>query len=238
MMDPSAPSTPGAAHSRPSATAIGFDAVIAADTPSGAMDAPAARRNAAPLLAVLKAELPPAGTVLEIGSGTGHHAAAFVQELPQHRWLPTENTQERRGSIAAWAAFLPTEAPRPLAPRSLDAAADAEDWPVADCAPFCAMLSVNVIHIAPWAVALGLFAGARRWLPAGAPLVLYGPFHREGRSMSDGNTTFDASLQRQDPSWGIRDLEREVVPSAGERGLKLAAVHEMPANNLCVVLRT
>jgi hypothetical protein len=99
------------------------------------------------------------------------------------------------------------------------------------------VLSVNVIHIAPWAVALGLLAGARHWLAAGAPLMLYGPFHREGASMSPGNTAFDAELRAQDPNLGIRDLEREVLPAAETLGLRLAAVHAMPANNLTVVFR-
>ena len=236
MMDPSAPSTTQApaAASEPGAA---FETVLAAETPAGAMDAPAARRNARPLLAVLKAELPAAGTVLEIGSGTGHHAAAFIQDLHPRRWLPTENTAERRASIAAWTQCLPARAPRPMAPRALDASADAATWPVADCAPYCGILSVNVIHIAPWAVALGIFAGAKRWLESGAPLILYGPFHRDGRSMSGGNTVFDADLQRQDPRWSIRDLEREVLPAAADVGLTLSAIHEMPANNLSVVLR-
>ena len=226
-MDPSAPSPVTGA----------FDAVVDTETPAGAMDAPAARRNARPLLNVLRSVLPSEGRLLEIGSGTGHHAAAFTQAFPTLVWLPSETTPERLASIAAWTASLPDAAPRPMPPRTLDASLPAGDWPVADDAPFDAMLSVNVIHIAPWDVALGLFAGAARWLAEGAPLVLYGPFHREGRSMSDGNTSFDASLRSQDARWGIRDLEREVIPAAVAAGLAPTAVHEMPANNLCVVLR-
>lgn len=217
---------------------MGVDDLLAADPPPGAMDAPAARRNARPLLTVLEQELPATGTVLEIGSGTGHHATAFARELHPRRWLPTETTQARLDSIAAWRSLLPADGPRPLVPRPLDAAMPAPDWPVADCAPFCGLVGVNVIHIAPWSVALGLFAGATHWLGADAPLILYGPFHRDGRSMSDGNTLFDADLRRQDPDWGIRDLERDVLPAAADAGLTLAAIHTMPANNLCVVLRT
>lgn len=234
-MDPSAPSSP--LTQATASSELSFDALLAADPPPGAMDAPAARRNARPLLAVLQQELPANGTVLEIGSGTGHHAAAFARDLFPRRWLPTETTQARLDSIAAWASFLPSDGPRPLPPRHLDAGQPVQDWPVADAAPFGAMLSVNVIHIAPWSVALGILAGARHWLSSGAPLILYGPFHRDGLSVSDGNTRFDVDLQRQDPSWGIRDLEREVLPAATDAGLSLAAVHAMPSNNLCVVLR-
>ena len=233
MMDPSAPSSPGRKTSR-----MDVDAVLAADPPPGAMDAPAARRNARALLAVLHDELPATGTVLEIGAGTGHHAAAFAGDLHPRRWLPTETTEARLHSIAAWTSSLPPDGPRPMEPRHLDASLPAEDWPVGDAAPFCGLVSVNVVHIAPWPVALGIFAGARHWLETDAPLILYGPFHRDGRSMSHGNTSFDADLRRQDPRWGIRDLERTILPAANAAGLSLAAVHLMPANNLCVVLRT
>lgn len=68
-------------------------------TPAGALDAPAARRNAAPLLAVLRASLPAAGTVLEVGSGTGQHAAAFAMALAPRLWLPTELDDDRRSSV-------------------------------------------------------------------------------------------------------------------------------------------
>ncbi|MDA0866945.1 MAG: DUF938 domain-containing protein, partial [Cyanobacteria bacterium] len=36
---------------------------------------PATARNREPILAVLQAALPPAGTLLEIASGTGEHGA-------------------------------------------------------------------------------------------------------------------------------------------------------------------
>ena len=33
-----------------------------------------------------------------------------------------------------------------------------------------------MVHISPWASALGLLDGAARLLPSGAPLILYGPW--------------------------------------------------------------
>ncbi len=231
-MDPSAPD--------PSPHSDAFDALIAASPPAGGMDAPAARRNAAPLRTVLSAEIAGVGgPILEVGSGTGQHAVAFAAALAPRVWLPTETDTARMDSIRAWRALSPDgpASARPLPPRRLDAANPAEDWPVADLAPFAAMLCVNVIHIAPWQVACGLFAGAARWLMPGAPLILYGPFHRDGNHTGPGNAAFDADLRSRDPNWGIRDLEREVVPAAASAGLSLAAVHALPANNLAVVLR-
>jgi hypothetical protein len=157
--------------------------------------------------------------------------------LSPRRWLPTETDPARLASIRAWTDLLPADGPRPLPPRDLDAAGTAGTWPLHDAAPLSAMVSANVIHIAPWTVALGLLAGAAHWVAPGGPLILYGPFHRDGHSMSDGNTRFDAELRSRNPHWGIRDLERDLLPAAAAVGLSLAAVHPMPANNLCVVFR-
>lgn len=242
-MDPSAPHTPrpnpGHRDAGPCDAVLRgtLDPIIAAPVPPGGLDAPAARRNAAPLLEVLLVELPGEGTVVEIGSGTGQHAAAFAGALSPRRWQPTETDTQRLDSIRAWSELLPAAGPRPLPPRRLDAAAAAHAWPLDAVTPISAMVSANVIHIAPWSVALGMLAGAAHWLPAGGPLILYGPFHRDGRHTSPGNAAFDTDLRAQDPDWGIRDLDREVVPAAERAGLTLATIHEMPANNLCVVLR-
>lgn len=205
--------------------------------PEGAGDAPAARRNAGPLLAVLRRVLPAEGTVLEIGSGTGQHAAAFAAALAPLRWLPSDPRPLLAHSAAAWAAQLPPAAGRPLPARLLDAAAPVDAWPVAAGDRIRALVATNVVHIAPWRVAEGLLAGAAALLAPGDPLVLYGPYRRDGRHTGEGAARFDASLRAEDPSWGIRDLEGEMVPAARSAGLRLDAVQPMPANNLTLVFR-
>lgn len=91
-----------------------------------------------------------------------------------------------------------------------------------------------MIHIAPWTATIGLLSGAARILPAGAPLVLYGPYKRGGRHTAPSNEAFDQNLRRQDPAWGVRDLET-VIEAADAAGLTLAEIAQMPANNLGVV---
>ena len=209
---------------------------ILGPAPPGGLDAPAARRNAAPLLSVLTAVLPGTGTVLEVGAGTGQHAAAFAPVLAPRDWLPTDRTTERFASIQAWSASLPTDAARPLPPQQLDATEPPDLWPLGDHR-IRAIVSVNVIHIAPWAVAEGLLAGAVALLGPGDPLILYGPFARRGSHTGPGNARFDAALRAEDPSWGVRDLDREIVPTAEAAGLTLDSVYPMPADNLTVVLR-
>ncbi len=87
-------------------------------------------------------------------------------------------------------------------PLVLDAASD--DWPV-DRAD--AVLSINMVHISPWAAALGLIAGAARLLPPGAPLILYGPWLDDAIPTAASNLAFDADLKARDPAWGLRRVE-------------------------------
>jgi hypothetical protein len=191
--------------------------------------APATERNRAPILAVLARILPPAGTILEIASGTGEHIVHFAKALPALRWQPSDPDESARASIAAWhrAAGLGNIAE----PVALDAAAPR--WPLDEAA---AVLAINMVHIAPWAAARGLVAGAARLLPPGAPLYLYGPFRRDGVVFAESNLAFDHSLRQRNPAWGVRRLEA-VAEIAAEAGFALSEIVEMPAQNLSVIFR-
>ncbi len=93
-----------------------------------------------------------------------------------------------------------------------------------------------MIHISPWEATLGLMRGAARVLPAGAPLMTYGPYRREGHPLEPSNAAFDQSLKARDERWGLRLLE-DVSAAAEAQGLAFERFVEMPANNLCVIYR-
>ena len=189
-------------------------------------EAPAVARNRAVILDALRPVLPPQGLLLEIASGTGEHCAYLASALPALRFQPTEPAPEGRASIDAWCAGLPNVRPA----LALDAAADS--WPVARAD---AVLCINMAHIAPWAATMGLLRGAARVLPPGAPLVLYGPWIRDGVETAPSNLDFDASLRERNPDWGLRRLEALAAAAAAEFGAP--QVIEMPANNVTLVLR-
>jgi hypothetical protein len=171
--------------------------------------------------------LPATGLVLEIASGTGQHVVHFAQALPGLTWQPSDPDAAMRESIRAHvAANGGAQIAEPIA---LDVSA--ERWPIAHAA---AVLAINMIHIAPWAATEGLLRGAGRLLAPNAPLVLYGPFKRNGRHTAASNEAFDASLKQRDPEWGVRDLEA-VADVARDEKLYLHDVVTMPANNLTVV---
>jgi len=197
--------------------------------PNGGQTSPSVARNREPILAVLRTALPSQGLILEVASGTGEHAVHFAAALPGLRWQPTDRDPEAIRSIAAHRARA--RLPNLLPPLELDASSPI--WLVARAD---AVVSINMIHIAPWAAADGLMAGAGRVLPPRGALYLYGPFKEDGRHTAPSNAAFDASLRAHNPDWGVRDLG-EVAELARRYGLELVARVAMPANNLSVVFR-
>jgi SAM-dependent methyltransferase len=196
---------------------------------SAAQFAPAVARNRAPILAVLRRVLPARGTVLEIASGSGEHAAYFAAALPHLSWQPADIDPDALASISAHRAAA--NAPNFLHPIELDAASP--EWPATRAD---AIVSINMIHIAPWAAAEGLMAGASRLLASGGVLYLYGPFKEDGRHTAPSNAEFDASLRARDPEWGVRDTA-DVRNLAGHSGFEFVERVAMPANNLSLVFR-
>jgi SAM-dependent methyltransferase len=199
----------------------------------GRLDAAAFHRNHQPIWAVLQKFLAgQSGDVLEAGSGTGQHIVHFAGHSPGIVWWPSDFNEAHLKSIAAWRthAGLPnirTPLRIDLSDPQWGAAMQAGGGPAKLLAVFCA----NVIHIAPWRVAEGLFAGAGNYLRADGRLFLYGPFKRDGKHTALSNALFDTNLREQDGEWGVRDIA-DLERLADSTGLVLCEIVEMPANNL------
>ena len=136
---------------------------------------PSCERNKDCILPVLREVLPDSGTLLEIGSGTGQHAAYFAGQLPRLVWQPTD-LAENFPSIRAWAADAGL--PNLRAPLELDLLAGVEHWPVTSAA---AIVCINTVHIVAWPGVENLFAGAGRVLPPGGLLFVYGAYRCAAR---------------------------------------------------------
>jgi uncharacterized protein DUF938 len=191
--------------------------------------APAALRNREPIAEVLAEWLPPSGLVLELASGTGEHAVHFAARFPDLEWQPSDLHPDALSSIEAWRGECGLGNIRP--PLVIDAAS--RKWPIerAD-----AVLSINMVHISPWASTLGLIEGASKLLPAAAPLVLYGPWISDEVPTAPSNLDFDADLKRRNPEWGLRRVE-DFAAAAGPRGFSLIETRAMPANNMMLLWR-
>jgi hypothetical protein len=193
----------------------------------------AADRNKQPILDVLRQILPERGTALEIASGTGQHVAWFAAGLPNWHWQPTDAAVTALPAIAATVAQAGLLNVR--APLRLDVLSPR--WPGQGppfFQPFDAIYCANMLHIAPWATCGALMRGAARHLAAEGVLLTYGPYFEEDVATAPGNLAFHQSLRLRNAAWGIRRLN-DVAQEAALAGLRLAARHEMPANNLLLV---
>lgn len=194
--------------------------------------APATLRNREPIRDVLREVLPDRGQVLEIGSGSGEHAVFLAASFPDIIWQPTDADPECLASVAAWMAEAAL--PNLLPPLHLNV--EDRSWSAVADQIFDAVVSINMIHIAPWESCQGLMAGAARVLRNGSVLYLYGPFMIDGRHTAPSNAAFDESLKAMDPRFGVRDVAA-VSAEAAVNGLTLEKQVPMPANNLSLVFR-
>jgi SAM-dependent methyltransferase len=185
-------------------------------------------RNQQPIADMLERELPPHSVVLEIGSGTGQHAAFISRRLPGIKWQPSE-LADRIAGINAWreraqnSNFLP--------PLVLDVAQDL--WPVKQVD---AVFSANVVHFIGWPKVRAMMAGIGRVLKHTGLAFFYGPFNYGGQFTSDGNRLLDQWLRERDPDSGIKDFE-QIVLAARKEKLRLLKDISMPANNRLLVLQ-
>jgi len=173
--------------------------------------APATERNREAILAVLHEHLPDKGTILEIASGTGQHAAFFSHQLETHHWLPTDIDPINLASIESWRQEA--GASGLLSARELDVRDPA--WPIENDlpAPIAAIVNINMLHISPWPCCEALFGGAARILDSDSA---------------------NGQLRAQNPEWGVRDLE-SVKDVAANHGFGCRDIITMPANNLALV---
>ena len=184
--------------------------------------AQACDRNQAPILAVLKEVLPNRGKVLEIGSGTGQHAAYFSHFLPNLTWQPSD-LADALPSIEAWRKE--SCVPNLNSPIVIDLLGNNEDLSRVD-----AIVCINVAHIVAWTGVERLFSIAANILESNGVLYFYGPYRYPDRTLEPSNVAFDRWLKEHNPVSGIRDYAA-VESLAESSGFTLGGDRSMPSNN-------
>ncbi len=181
----------------------------------------ACENNKEPILAVLEQAFADARHVLEIGSGTGQHAAFFAGKLQHLVWQPSD-IQENLPGIAQWVNSVDLANLREAQRFDVREAS----LPVGD---FDAVFSANTLHIMSWTCVEQTFAHFSK-LAVGTLLCIYGPFNYQGQFTSASNARFNDWLLQGNPQSAIRDFEA-VNALAAEAGYRLQQDYEMPANN-------
>ena len=204
------------------------------------LTSPAALRNREPIAAVLAEVLPPRGVILEVASGSGEHIVYFAERWPHLDWAPSDRDADAVASIQARVDQARQEQHLTNLNDPILFDVESGGWP--DC-PITGILCINMVHISPWSATQKLLQGAAATFDlAGvsgweaAPLMLYGPYRRRGRTTAPSNEAFDQSLKARNPEWGLRYVE-DVEAEAAHWGLILDRTVEMPANNLTLVFR-
>lgn len=189
-------------------------------------NAPATLRNREAIRDVLGIEFGSAGTVLEIGSGTGQHAVYFAGEFPHLIWQTSDRADNHSG-IAAWIEESGLQNVRQ--PFDLDVLSSPGPGEKYDF-----VFSANTAHIMSFDAVTCMFQMVAGCLREKSIFCLYGPFNENGTFTSSSNERFDQSLRAQDSSMGIRDIE-DLDGLAHSNGMHRIRRYAMPANNQILI---
>jgi len=187
----------------------------------------ACENNKNHILKALQPALQNAGSVLEIGSGTGQHSVFFAKKLPHLQWYTSDREVNHQG-IKLWHDEVQLANLHP--PLLLDLN---DPWPVNKVD---AIYTANTFHIVSWELITRFFAGVNQHLNQQGVVCVYGPFKYKGEFTSPSNNEFNSLLQSRDPLSGIRDFEA-VEQLAVQYGLKLLSDTAMPANNQLLIFK-
>jgi hypothetical protein len=196
---------------------------------------PATERNRGPIGDLLKQLLPGSGAVLELASGSGEHAVCFQQRFPHLHWQASDPDQDHRASINAW---IQHQGLSQVMPAALNLDVEHRPWPLPRNLQGAvkAVVCINLLHISPANCTDAVLEESALLLPGGAPLIVYGPFRRNGAHTSASNAAFDQSLRERNHQWGLRELNH-VTATAAKAGFNTENVVSMPANNLTLVFQ-
>ena len=146
--------------------------------------------------------------ILEVGSGTGEHAAYFSQHISNIIIQPTEPQIEMHASIIAWTEdsfeIIQSKNSNILPPLQIDAQQFEDDSilsPIMRGGNVDFVLCINMIHISPIQSTYGLFKLSQICLRQNGIVFLYGPY-RVNNFMVESNVAFDQSLKSRNSEWG------------------------------------
>ncbi len=192
----------------------------------------ATKRNRDPILDLFKQLFPASGDALELASGSGAHINYFAPHFPHIRFQPSDYDKDL------------FEATRKMQAESANAnvwdpvhidLAKPETWPDATAHRYDVVFAINVLHVAPIAIAEGVVQIAARILKDTGFLAIYGPFMMDGKYTSPSSEAFDQELRAANaPEWGLKDI-RDVEKAANTHGIILTQQLALPADHFMLV---
>ena len=186
----------------------------------------ACENNRQPILDILSCVLADKKNLLEIGSGTGQHAAYFAPILTHLEWHTSDMPDKHLG-IAAWIKEVAVNnLHQPLA--FTIGAINTNAWPLANVD---AVYTANTTHIMQPLEALLMMQLVADNLPSGGLFCQYGPYIFQGQYTSESNKAFDQHIIEQGCG-GIRDIDELILWA---NPMLLIETVSMPANNFMLI---
>ena len=195
----------------------------------GRLTAPAATRNAKPIIQLLRKTVTKPGKALEIASGTGQHIVKLASALPFLNWQPSDVDITRLNSIKSWSNDQNLKNLKP--PRILDATE--EGWSEKHRDQDLILL-VNLLHLISIKETKILVKEISKALAPKGLSIIYGPFMRSGKLISKGDMEFHYSLINADLNLGYKN-DIDILNLFSEAGLVHLNTEQMPANNLAFI---
>tara|TARA_Y100000768_G_scaffold332381_1_gene271981 strand:- start:594 stop:1196 length:603 start_codon:yes stop_codon:yes gene_type:complete len=181
------------------------------------------RRNRIPILEILKKEIKGSKKILEIGSGTGQHAAYFSKKMPHILWQ-TSDCSINHESINYW--VKKSNLKNLLPPLEIEIGVNEKNInDIFDC-----VFSSNTSHIMSFKNVKRLFVLAGIVLNKNGKFFLYGPFKINQKFTTKSNEDFHQKLKAESKLMGLRDI-KELDNYALENNMQNHAFYKMPANN-------
>lgn len=201
-------------------------------SPLGAYVSSAAKRNRDPILDVFKQLFPASGDVLELASGSGAHINYFAPHFPHIRFQPSDyNASLFEAMRHMQAEYANANVWDPI---HIDLGRP-DTWPKAQAHCYDIIFAINVIHVAPLAIADGIMQIAARVLKEDGQLAVYGPFKIDGHYTTPSNEAFDQELRAsKTEGCGLKDI-KDIEKAANRHGIILTQQLPLPANNFMLV---
>jgi hypothetical protein len=178
----------------------------------------ACERNKQAILEILLHYLSPGQKVLEIGAGTGQHAAYFAANLPAVTWQSSDRSMNLASiELYRLEAGLDNLLPTKIIDIQLTSQLEPSDW----------IFTANTLHIMSWETVKRLIKLATQ---ACSHAFIYGPFIFSDQELAASNRSFDQQLQAADSVMGLRQYDL-IVEEFKTYDFLPKMVHPMPANN-------
>ncbi|MEO5667643.1 MAG: DUF938 domain-containing protein [Bdellovibrionota bacterium] len=160
--------------------------------------------------------------ILEIGTGSGHHAVYIASELRQLQWVCSDVPFRQKAikNTLKEAKLQNVHGP-------LEFTVGKDEFPNQK---FNAAFASQLLHVISWKETKSLIKMLGGRLRQGSQVMFYGPFKYDGKFSSERQEELDRMLKEKDPLNGIRSFE-DVVRTMEKAGFAFKKDFALPNEN-------